>query len=248
MNIPTYTIMQRYTIILLAVFSLTTFNSCEAQFKLPTIGDVLGDKEALTETDVINGLKEALSVGTNKSTDLASKVDGYYKNPAIFIPFPPEAEEMEKRLRAIGFDKPVDDFIMTLNRAAEEAAKEAAPIFLDAVKGMSIQDAWGILKGGDYAATDYLQDKTTAALTQKFQPVVSDAIETVHLTSFWEPLVDKYNKIPFVKKVNPDLEAYTTELAIQGLFHLISIEEEKIRKNPGARVTDLLKRVFAEQD
>ena len=205
----------------------------------------VGSKPAgLTNDEVIQGLKEALTVGTNNSSGKASQTDGYNANPLIHIPFPSEAQKMENSLRGLGMNKQVDDFILTLNRAAEEAAKEAAPVFIAAVKGMSIGDGFAILKGADTAATHYLKDKTTAELKANFKPKVAAAIEKVKLTSYWNPLVTRYNKIPMVTKVNPDLEEYVTLKAIEGLFKLVAEEEAKIRKDPAARVSDILKKVF----
>ena len=141
----------------------------------------------------------------------------------------------------------VDKFELTLNRAAEEAAKEAAPIFIDAVKNMSISDGFAILKGDSTAATEYLREKTSAQLKVKFKPVIHNAIEKVEVTKYWNPIITTYNKIPFVEKMNPDLEEYVTQKAMDGLFLMLAQEEAKIRKDPAARVTDLLKRVFGNQ-
>lgn len=198
----------------------------------------------LSNDEVIKGLKDALTVGTNNSTGIASKVDGYYKNPKMFIPFPPEAKQVKDKMDALGMKPQTDKFVMTLNRAAEEAAKNAAPVFINAVKGMSIGDGFGILKGADNAATQYLKDKTTAELKQKFTPIVKAAIDKVEVTKYWNPIITKYNKIPMVQKQNPDLTAYVTEKAMAGLFMLLAEEELKIRKDPMARVNDILKRVF----
>lgn len=199
---------------------------------------------SLTSPEVVSGLKEALSIGAKSAAQLASRVDGFYKNPLIFIPFPPQAQQMKSALEKIGLKSQVDRFVMTLNRAAEEAAKQAAPIFLSAIKGLTIQDGFKILKGPNNAATDYLRSKTTAQLTTAFKPVVKRAIEKVEVTKYWNPLVTQYNRIPFVQRVNPDLDAYVTERAIAGLFKLIANEEMKIRQNPASRVTDLLRKVF----
>lgn len=201
----------------------------------------------LTNDEVIRGLKEALSVGTKNSTQSASKADGFYKNPLVFIPFPAEAEKVKNTVINLGMQKQVDDFVMTLNRAAEEAAKEAAPIFLEAIKGMSISDGFKILKGADNAATSYLQDKTTASLTEKFSPIIKKAIEKVEVTKYWNPLITTYNKVPGVQKQNPDLDKYVTLKAMEGLFKLVAGEEKKIRTDPLARVSDLLKKVFAKK-
>jgi hypothetical protein len=198
----------------------------------------------LSNEEVIKGLKEALTVGANNSTALASKVDGFYKNAALFIPFPKEAIKMKQTLDGLGLKTQTDKFVMTLNRAAEEAAKNAAPVFINAIKNMTIADGFAILKGGDSAATNYLRSKTTEELRQKFSPVVQAAINKVELTKYWNPLASEYNKIPFVQKQNPDLTAYVTDRAMLGLFKLVAAEELKIRKDPVSRVTNLLKRVF----
>jgi hypothetical protein len=204
-----------------------------------------GGKKALTNDEVIKGLKEALTIGTNNSSTSASKMDGYFKNPAIKIPFPKDAVKMKNTLESVGMKPQVDKFVLTLNRAAEEAAKEAAPIFIAAITGMSISDGFSILKGSDTAATSYLNDKTNAQLYEKFKPAVQRALQKVEITKYWNPLAVKYNKIPGIKKQNPNLEDYVTRRAMFGLFKLIADEELKIRKDPAARVTDLLKKVFS---
>jgi hypothetical protein len=198
----------------------------------------------LTNEEVIKGLKEALSVGTNSSTSIASKADGFYKNPKVFIPWPEEAKDMKAKLIKMGMTKKVNDFEMSLNRAAEEAAKKAAPVFVDAITNMSVQDGFAILKGVDTAATNYLRKTTYAPLKDKFMPVVKEAIATVKVTSYWTPLATAYNKLPGVKKQNPNLDEYVTNKAINGLMLMIAEEEKNIRKNPAARVSDLLKKVF----
>lgn len=203
-----------------------------------------GNPSALSNDEVINGLKEALSIGTNQSTALASKLDGFYKNPAIFIPFPIEAQKVKEYATRVGLTSQVNKFELTLNRAAEEATKSAAPIFLNAVKGMTITDGFSILKGADNAATLYLKDKTNPDLIKLFTPIVKAAIAKVQLTKYWTPIITSYNKVPLVQKQNPDLNAYVTDKAIQGLFKLLADEELKIRKNPAARVSELLKKVF----
>jgi hypothetical protein len=199
---------------------------------------------ALSNEDVVKGLKEALKVGTNNSGDAASKVDGFYKNPKIFIPFPPDAQKMKDRVIEMGMKDQVDKFEMNLNRAAEEAAKKAAPVFVNAITSMTVSDGFSILKGANNAATQYLKDKTSADLIKQFRPIVDEAINKVELTKSWTPIVTTYNKIPFVEKQNPDLGDYVTKKAIDGLFLLIADEELKIRKDPAAQVTDILKKVF----
>jgi hypothetical protein len=209
--------------------------------------DKYNPKKPLTNAEVIRGLKEALNVGTNKSTAAASKVDGYYKNPLIFIPFPPEAEKIKTTVSNLGMQKQVDEFVKTMNRAAEEASKEAAPVFLDAIKTMSISDGFAILKGKENAATKYLQDKTSAQLITKFAPIIKKAVDKVQVTKYWNPLVTTYNKVPGVQKQNPDLEKYITARALEGLFKLVAAEEKKIRTDPLARINDILKRVFGSK-
>ncbi len=198
----------------------------------------------LSNDQIIGGLREALSIGTNNSTSSAGKINGFLSNPLIKIPFPKEAQVMESQLRALGLNKQCDNFVRQLNRAAENAASKAAPIFLSAITSMTINDGLGILKGGDNAATKYLQGATTAQLKAQFAPIVKNALNQVHITKYWKPLTTKYNKIPLVNKVNPDLELYVTDKALEGLFKLVSAEENKIRKDPMARVSDLLKKVF----
>jgi hypothetical protein len=246
--------MKKYFI--LALVALTTLNSCQSQ-DWKKLGKQATDAATeiinqntgagstpLSNQEVINGLKEALTVGTKNSTALASKLDGYYKNPALFIPFPPEAQKVKDYANQIGLSSQVNKFEMTLNRAAEEAAKDAAPVFINAVKAMTIGDGFAILKGANNAATQYLKDKTTAELVQKFKPIIQNAINKVELTKYWNPIITAYNKVPLVQKQNPDLTAYVTDRALQGLFKLLADEELKIRQNPAARVTDLLKKVF----
>ncbi len=199
---------------------------------------------ALTNNEVISGLREALTIGTNNSSSLTSKLDGFYKNPEIFIPFPAEAIKIKQKVEELGMKKQVDEFVMTLNRAAETATLEAAPIFVNAIKEITIADGFAILRGNDNAATQYLRDKTSAQLKIKFNPIVKNAIQKVDVTKYWNPLITTYNKIPFVDKMNPDIEDYVTTKAMDGLFLMITKEEAKIRKDPMARVTDLLKRVF----
>lgn len=201
---------------------------------------------ALTNDEVVKGLKEALTIGTNNSSGLASKVDGYYKNPRIFIPWPAEAQDMKAKLTSLGMSAKITEFETTLNRAAEEAAKKAADVFIDAITNMSLTDGFAILKGDDTAATNYLRKTTFSPLKEKFKPIVKEATTKVKVTAAWNPLVTKYNKIPGVKKQNPDLDEYVTIKAIDGLMVLIADEEAKIRKDPAARVTDLLKKVFAK--
>lgn len=210
-------------------------------------GGLIGQNKVLTNEDVIKGLKEALTVGTSNSANLSSKTDGYLKNPKIFIPWPAEAKDMRAKLIKMGMQKKVTEFETSLNRAAEEAAKKATPVFTDAVTNMTIGDGFAILNGSDSAATHYLREKTFSPLKEKFMPVVKEAIATTKVTSYWTPLATAYNKLPGVKKQNPDLNDYVCTKAINGLMILILDEEAKIRKDPAARVSDILKKVFGNK-
>jgi hypothetical protein len=211
------------------------------------VNSAVAGKKPLTNDDAIKGLKEALTVGSNNASSSASKADGYFKNPVIKIPFPPEAAEMENNLRAIGMGDQVDKFVLTMNRAAEEAAKSSAPVFVDAIKNMTVTDGLSIVRGSDTAATGYLRNTTSGQLHDNFKPTIKAATQKVDVTKYWTPLVSAYDKIPFVTKINPDLDEYITGRALGGLFFLVSQEETKIRKDPAAQVTDLLKKVFGNK-
>jgi hypothetical protein len=202
-----------------------------------------GDKP-LTTAEVGEGLKEALINGISKGSDQVSQLDGYFKNPEIKIPFPPDVKKVEDRLRQIGLGGEVDKFVMTLNRGAEDAAREAKPIFIAAIKQMTIEDAWAILKGDPDAATQYLMRTTSPQLKEKFKPVIQASLDKVNATKYYGEIINRYNSIPLVQKVNPDLNEYATDLAMKGLFTMIAKEEKNIRENPVARTTELLKRVF----
>ncbi len=197
----------------------------------------------LSSAEIISGLKEALQQGAEKSTDKLSLVDGFFKDAAVKILMPPEAQKVESRLRSLGMGNLVDNAILSMNRAAEDAAKSAAPIFINAIKGMSVQDALGILKGGDFAATDYLKTKTSASLTEAFRPVIETSLKKVDATKYWNTVFTTYNKFS-MNKVNTDINAYVTDKALSGIFYQVGLEEQKIRKDPVARTTDLLKKVF----
>jgi hypothetical protein len=227
-----------------------TLTGCTATQINQAVSDadkLLTTQQPLSTTEVAEGLKEALINGISKGSDLTSQLDGYFKNPEIKIPFPPDVKKVEDRLRALGLGSEVDRFVMTLNRGAEDAAKEAKPIFIDAIKQLSISDAWGILRGQPDAATQFLKRTTTPQLKAKFSPVIQNSLNKVGATKYYGDIVTRYNKIPFVEKVNPDLNSYATDLAIQGLFIMIAKEEMNIRDNPVARTTELLKKVFSAQ-
>jgi len=201
-------------------------------------------KTGLTEKDAADGIREALVKGTGESVSLVSKLNGYFSNPEIKIPFPESARDIESKLRSVGLGSKVDEAILAINRAAEDAAKEAEPIFVTAVKNMSISDAIQIVRGQHDAATTYLSRTTSPELKAKFTPVIKASLDRVNATKYWAELIHAYNQIPFVSKQNPDLTAYATDKAITGLFVMIAKEELKIRQNPAARTTELLKKVF----
>jgi hypothetical protein len=200
--------------------------------------------KGLSSDDIVSGLKDALAKGTQKSTDKLSAVDGFFKDAAVKILFPPEAAKMEKALRSAGFGPQVDKAIMDINRAAEDAAKSAAPIFLNAIKGMSVSDGVGILRGPDTAATAFLRRSTTVQLTAAFLPVIKSSLDKVGATNSWKTVVDLYNKIPFHSKVNSDLPGYTTQRGLDGVFYYVAVEEKSIRANPAGQADALLKKVF----
>ncbi len=201
-------------------------------------------EKPLTATEVGAGLKEALVNGISKGSDLVSQTDGYFKNPEIKIPFPPDIKKVEDRLRQIGLGGEVDKFVMTINRGAEDAAKEAMPIFIAAIKQMTIDDAFALLKGDPDAATQFLKRTTSAQLKEKFKPIIQTSLNKVSATKYYDDIITRYNKIPLVQKVNPDLNDYATDMAIQGLFNMIAKEEKNIRQDPLARTSELLERVF----
>ncbi|HRE51560.1 MAG TPA: DUF4197 domain-containing protein [Flavitalea sp.] len=209
------------------------------------LNKVKGNDGGLSNEDIVAGLKEALSVGAQNSAAKLSAADGFFANAAIKVLMPEEAKKVESTLRSVGMGKLVDDAILSMNRAAEEASKSAAPIFVNAIKQMSFQDALGILRGSDTAATSYLKGKTVTQLTGSFRPVIEDALEKTNATKYWTSLAEAYNKLPTTfKKLNTDLPEYVTDKALSGLFYQVAQEEQKIRKDPAARVTDVLKKVF----
>jgi len=199
---------------------------------------------SLTTDEIISGLKEALQVGTNNAITVLNKKDGFYGNSLLRIPFPEEVKVVEEKLRSLGLNKLVDDFILNMNRGAEQAVSKAGPIFMDAIRGITFADARNILNGPDNAATEYFRGKTANQLTMAFKPDVKKTLDQVQVTRYWENVMSAYNNIPFTSKVETDLAQYVTGKAIQGLFSRIAEEEKQIREDPVARVSDILKRVF----
>jgi Protein of unknown function (DUF4197) len=205
-------------------------------------------KSATTGLDISAGLKEALNKGITKQVSKLTATDGFYKNNAVKILMPTELQKVDKALRSMGMSNLADEGIKSLNRAAEDAVKEATPIFVNSIKTMSITDARTILMGNDTAATSYLQKSTSSALYTKFSPVVQQSIGKVGADKVWASIITKYNKLPLVSKVNPDITDYVTNKAMEGVFKMIAVEEKSIRGNLSSRTSDLLKQVFALQD
>jgi len=235
--------MKHAITMLLACATLLSFTGCEtAQQVLGSINTDAANGTPSTN-EIASGLKEALTIGTQNSSSKLSSVDGFFGNAAIKILMPEEAKKVETTLRSIGLGSLVDKAVLSINRAAEEASKSAAPIFVDAIKGMTITDAISILKGGDYAATDYFKGKTTTPLTNAFRPVIENALKKTDATKYWNDVFTAYNKFTS-KPVNTDLSGYVTEKSLSGIFYEVGLEEQKIRKDPAARVTELLKKVF----
>ncbi len=230
-----------------ALFLFTTKGNAQLgklKNKVQAKTEAISKPSGLTEEEVGKGLKEALSRGVDKGVSQLSAQDGYFKDMAIKILMPEDAKKVEDKLRAIGQGEMVDNLIESMNRAAEDAANGAKDIFLGAIKGMTLSDAMGILNGDDDAATQYLNSTTRAELYEKFLPVIKASLDKLGTTDLWNRVFTTYNKIPLVSKVNPDLNDYATNKAIDGLFVQIAKEELAIRKNPSARVSDLLKKVF----
>lgn len=212
---------------------------------LSDIGKALPGQKGgnLSNDDIISGLKEALSVGTKNSTLKLGAVDGFFADAAVKILMPEEAKKVERTLRSMGMSKLVDRAILSMNRAAEDAATGVGDIFLDAVKNITVTDGLSILRGGEQAATQYLRNQTSKSLQEKMRPVIEASLNKANATAYWNDVFSNYNKFSR-DKVNPDLTAYVTDKAMDGIFHSIAQEEMKIRKDPAARVTDLLKKVF----
>jgi len=231
-------------IYLLGLIGLLSFSGCDSA---KSIMDSVNTSGGISNADAVQGLKEALKVGTDSATYHLSKLNGFFGDNAIKILLPPEAENVEKTLRSVGLGSLVDKAVLSMNRAAEDASKSVGNIFFNAIKQMTIEDAFGILKGGNEAATNYLRQKTTVELTASFSPVVSKSLATMDATKYWKDVFTTYNRFSN-KPVNTDLTAYVTQKALDGLFYHIGLEEQQIREDPAARINDILKKVFAEQN
>lgn len=231
-------------IALLAVAAYTLSSCAELQQVANQLPGVLEQGNV----DIAGGLKEALNNGINKQVIKLTAVDGFFKNEVVKILLPDELKKVDKTLRDVGLSKMADEGLKVLNRAAEDAVKEATPIFVDAIKGMSFTDAKNILMGNESAATTYLQNSTSTALYTKFNPVIKNSFAKVGADKIWANIITKYNSLPLTKDVNPDLTDYTTNKAMEGVFKMIAVEEKNIRTDLSSRTSDLLKKVFAMQD
>ncbi len=228
--------------ITLAIIVIISLNSCEALKSFEVTPQL-----PLTTNRIITGLKQALEIGTTNSVTFLGKSDGFYGSPFFKIPFPEEVKIVEERLRSMGLNQMVDDFIKNMNRGAESAVKLATPIFIDAIKQMSFEDAQTILTGPENAATEYFKSKTSANLSELFKPEVQSTLDKMEVTKHWTEITTTYNRIPFVRKVETDLAEYVTKKTLNALFVKLAEEEKLIRTNPAARVTDVLKEVFGRK-
>lgn len=231
----------------LTAFSLSNCDTLQ-DIANSTLGGGSSSGGGLSNDQIISGLKQALIQGTSKGVNVLSVKDGFFKNAAVKVLFPPEAQKVEKTLRDVGAGQVVDIAIEKLNRAAEDAASGAKDIFVNAITKMTVNDAMNILMGADNSCTNYLRKSTSSALFASFNPVIKNSLNQVGASSAWNTVMSNYNKIPFVDKVNTDLDDYVTNKAMDGVFLMIEKEEKLIRKDPVQRVTDLLKKVFAMQD
>lgn len=231
---------------LFVLFAIFTLHSCaelqEVVNSLPQQGGVLSN------ADIASGLRQALDLGIEKQVTKLTETDGFYRNELVKILLPAELQKVDKGLRDIGLSSLADEGLKVLNRAAEDAVKEATPIFVNAVKEITFADAKNILLGTDDAATQYLTSKTQTSLYDKFHPVINSSFAKVGADQIWQNLINRYNAIPFTSNVNPDLTDYVTEEALKGVYTMISVEEKEIRNKVGSRTTDLLRKVFALQD
>ncbi|OBX23288.1 uncharacterized protein DUF4197 [Gelidibacter algens] len=231
---------------LFVLFAIFTLHSCaelqEVVNSLPQQGGVLSN------ADIASGLRQALDLGIEKQVTKLTQTDGFYKNELVKILLPAELQKVDKGLRDIGLGNLADEGLKVLNRAAEDAVKEATPIFVNAVKEITFADAKNILLGTDDAATQYLTSKTKTSLYDKFHPVINTSFAKVGADQIWQNLINRYNAIPFTSNVNPDLTDYVTEEALKGVYTMIAVEEKEIRNKVGSRTTELLRKVFALQD
>jgi hypothetical protein len=252
--------MKKFTLLCLAVFAIGFCNAQGLLGKIKkatskdssgsifnTIGRSGSTASNLSNGDIINGLKEALTIGTDSAARKLSRPNGFFANAALKILMPEEAKKAEATLRKVGMGSLVDKAVLSMNRAAEDAAGGISTIFVSAIKQMTVTDGLSILKGGDFAATEYLKTNTSTQLTEKMRPVIENSLAKFNASSYWKDVFSAYNKLSLTSKpVNTDLSSYVTEKSMSGIFLAIGQEEQKIRKDPAAQVTGLLKKVFGK--
>lgn len=227
--------------LLLLLVVAISFNSCDVIQQLPT------GTSGVSESEAGQGIRQALNQGTAKAISSLNITDGFFKSELYKILLPPEAVKIENTMRTLGLGSLVDKAILSVNRGAEDAVGYAKPIFVDAIREMSITDALDIIRGGDTSATHYFRMKTTAKLTNAFKPVIKSSLDRVEATKYYGDIVNRYNSLPTTfNQLNPDLTSYVTERATDALFNMIAKEEKNIRENPLARTTDILRKVFGK--
>ncbi|AOE50999.1 DUF4197 domain-containing protein [Kangiella sediminilitoris] len=238
--------MKLFKAFLAVATTILLLTSCKTT-DINRVLNTIGGQQQLSEQTVIAGLKQALEVGTENSVSSTNRPGGFSNNPLIKIAVPDQLDDVATTLRKVGLGSYVNNFEGQMNRAAEKASGEAKAVFFDAISSMSIADAWGILRGGDNAATNYFRDKTASSLERRFQPIITDSMEQVGFYSDYKRLLGAYEKLPFKDKPNMDIEDYVMDETLDGIFTLVAQEEKKIRDNPMARTTELLQKVFARQ-
>lgn len=245
-DLATITSIKKQNLLFILFFS----TGCAQIDLAPITEDVkqIFQKNIVTEQEISAAFKEVLEKSTVKSVDLLSSSQGFIKDNDVAIPFPPEAVKLEQTLRKVGFSAVCDEFYESMNLAAEKAVSEATPLFIEAIKNITFKDAVKLLNGDDKAITNYLQEKTTPALLSRFTPIVEHTLEQNKATKSWSKMVSKYNKLPMVKPVNIDLSQHVAQKTIEALFFYISKEEALIRKNPAERSSDLIQKVFSQND
>lgn len=236
--------MKKFILILTIPFLIALQGCAELQ----TVVDNLPQVGTATNSEVGLGLKQALEFGVIEGVDILGQKDGYFRDQAVKILLPNELQKVDQTLRSIGLASLADEGLKVLNRAAEDAVTEAKPIFVNAIKGLTFQDAMGILTGNNQAATTYLKNKTTAQLVSAFEPKIANSLDRVGANEIWANIIQRYNQVPLVKPVNPNLTEYVTQKAVDGLFVKVAAKELQIRENISARTTPLLQKVFAMQD
>lgn len=238
--------MKLLKVVFTALVVLVFASSCKTT-DLNRVLDTIGGNQALSKETVVAGLKQALEVGTKNSVNNTNRPGGFSRNPLIKIAVPEQLDDVATTLRKVGLGSYVDNFEGQMNRAAEKASGEAKEVFIGAISSMSIADAWGILRGGDNAATNYFRNKTQTNLERRFQPIITSNMEKVGFYNDYKQLLGAYEKLPFSDKPNMNIEDYVMRETLDGLFTLVAQEEKKIRDNPVARTTELLQKVFSQQ-